>query len=110
MISSKWILKGLELTPPGIQLPMTLQNGTIVVRILSFSNNVCTTFWSHPNFMCPSRIDVNSISNTICFLLRILLLRIYNCQLSFEDQMTSQSVMRVWAVMGVPVANRVSPT
>jgi hypothetical protein len=76
---------------------------------ISFPNDVCTAFRSHPDFVHATSIHVNSITHTVCLLLRISLLRIGNRKLSFEDQMRGQALVRVRAVMGVSCGEIVSP-
>lgn len=51
----------------------------------SISNDICTTFRSHPDFVYSSRIYIDPISNVVCCLHRILLFWVYNNQLAFED-------------------------
>ena len=54
--------------------------------------------------MYTASLDIDTITHGVCFLLGIFLLGIRDGQLSFEDQVRGQASVRVWRVMGVPVA------
>jgi hypothetical protein len=55
--------------------------------------------------MCSFRIYINPLTNAICLLLRIFLLRVCDGQFAFEDQMRGEASVGVWAVVGISVAN-----
>ena len=75
---------------------------------ISFSNDVCIPLGSHPDLVYTSSLDVDTITHGVCLLFGVFLLGIRDGQLSFENQVRGQASVRVWRVVGVPVAS-VSP-
>jgi hypothetical protein len=68
-----------------------------------FPDHIGATFFAHPDLMDSASLNIDSITNAICFLLCVLFFWVDNCEFALEDQMGSETSVRVRAVVGIAV-------
>lgn len=72
--------------------------------ICSFTNNICTAITSHPYFVEPASIDINSVSHGKGHFLGTLIIRVCDGQLPSQDEMGGETRMGMRTVMSIAAA------